>query len=221
MIALGAVSLPFLGERQYLHCTDVFEYFWRTLAARSEGERPVLVEHFRFLRETDRSGSAFVLDDGETPPSGAGKAVVSVVFRDHDSRRRKFILTNNGAPMTARHAEMPLRAALPVLSSDYSGRVDCHDIRSMPDLFVTIVEANKMLHQETLRRHGEDSAIAYRFVACEALPLHGLVPADGRMSLTYELVGLRRAAGHTFTFTAIQAGPGPRPPIRLCFAYRP
>jgi hypothetical protein len=219
MLRLGSAPLAFLGSRTYLHSTEVFRFFCDATAALPAEDQPVVIESFKFLRETRRTGSAFILEASETPPRDVPKPVASFAFLTRGQRARRLLLTDDGEPITERHPEAPLRIQPPAMTGDFSGTIECRDIRSAADFFVALIEASKAIHEETLRRRGEDSSVPYRFVACEALSLVGIVPPDGRGRLTFELADLRRVRGHTFTFDAVRLTPGDLPPLRLCIAY--
>jgi len=221
MLRLGSAPLAFLGNRSYLHSTEVFRFFCDVTASLPPKDQPVLVETFKFLRETNRTGAALILEAGETLPPDLPKPVASLAFRTRAGRSHRLLLTDDGPPITERHPEEPPRVQRPLMSGDFSGTVECHDIRSLPDFFVALIEASKAIHEETLRSRGEDPDLPYRFVACETLPLVGILPADGRGVLTFELASLRRAAGHTFTFDSVRFAPGSQPPLNLCIAYSP
>lgn len=65
MISLGKTSLAFLGPRTYLHSTEVFHLFCDLTEKLQPDERPVHIESFRFLRETQYNGEAFLLGNDD------------------------------------------------------------------------------------------------------------------------------------------------------------
>src|SRR5262245_43901166 len=106
MIRLGPTSLAFLGRRSYLHSTEVFHLFCDMMAVRPADEQPVRVDSFKFLRETDRNGHAFLLDPGEELPTGTPKPVATFKFTDRGSRARLFAMTDDGPPIGERQPEL-------------------------------------------------------------------------------------------------------------------
>lgn len=218
MQRLGKTSLSFLGRRTYLHSTEIFHLFCDVLGALPADRQPVQVINFKFLRETNRNGEAFVLEADEPSPSGA-KPVSMIVFRDRESRRRRFELTDDGEPITERQPDPPPYCDVPAMAGDFSGTVACSRIGSASDFFAALMEASKAIHVETLRHRGEDPNRLYRFVSCEGLDLRSVVPPAGSLTLTFRHVRARRLGERTFTFNDVTWEPGTGAPVRVCVAY--
>lgn len=218
MRQLGATSLSFLGRRTYLHSTEIFHLFCETFADLAPDEQPVHVVSFKFLRETNRNGAAFLLEADEQLP-GESKAVATVVFRDRAGRTRRFELTEDREPITHRQPDPPPYCDTPVMVGDFSGTVPCKNILGPSDFFAALMEASKAIHVHTLVRRGEDSDKLYRFVSCEGLDLAATVPPGGALTLDFRHVRARRLGERTFTFNDIAWQPGAAPPVRVCVAY--
>jgi hypothetical protein len=218
MQRLGKTSLSFLGRRTYLHSTEIFHLFCNMLGALPADRQPVHVISFKFLHETSRNGEAFLLEADEPTPAGA-KPVSTIVFRDREGRRRRFEMTDDGAPIAERQPDPPPYCDIPAMTGNFSGTVACNHIASPSDFFAALMEASKAIHVETLRRRGEDPNQLYRFVSCEGMDLPSAVPPAGSLTLTFRHVRARRLGARSFTFNDVTWEPGAGTPVRVCVAY--
>lgn len=219
MKPLGPAVLAFLGPRTYLHSTEVFRFFCETVATLPVDERPVHLLSFKFLRETERNGRAYLLDASEALPTELARPAATLTFRDAQSRVRRLELIDDGEPITARRAEPPSPCQAPILAGAFSGTVACRRPGSVSDLFYALVDANKAVHVETLRRRGENPARAYRFVYCEEFPLGAINRGNDDVVFRFRHRGARLAEGRTYTLNTVQVEGQGIDGIRICFAY--
>lgn len=219
MIRFGTTALPFLGARDYLHSTDVFRCFAELTATLPPDGRPVRVSSFKFLRETDRNGQAFLFDAAEAPPAEAALPSAVISFADSGGRDRRFVVTDTGPRAEARRPEPGRRYGAPALTGDFTGVVPCDGTGQPSDFFATLVEANKAIHVATLRRRGERVERPFRFVFCENFPYQAIGALPQQFDLRFRHQSVRETSGRQYTLNFVELESLPPPPIRICFAY--
>ena len=218
MLHLGSTSFAYLDTRTYVHSTDVFRLFCERMAKQPVDDQPVHVKSFKFTRETGRNGSLFLASPDDEPTEATARSVAVLTFRDGQQRERRFYLNDDGPPVSDRRPAQRIEWERPAQAQDFAGQLTCHRIQSNADLFFAIIEGNKAIHVETLRRRGDNAPSAFRFVYCESVPFPMPCPPDSPIVLRFSHLGTRRAGDRVYTLNNVQFA-AEAAPIRLCFSY--
>ena len=153
MIDFGPTKLAFLGERNYLHSTDIFPVFLESLSSLSLRPGPDRVMSFKFHRETDRNGRVRLVEAGDNMQQSRGPAA-DITFGRDDEQQWKFEFYDDGPKIERSRPAPPEKFSNISLQADFAGTVACSGIENEAEFFATLVEANKALHIATLARRG-------------------------------------------------------------------
>jgi hypothetical protein len=222
MIELGPSTLTLLGQRNYLHSTDIYRMFCeRVGVCLPESIRPAAILEYKFFKETIHNGHSVILPDSEPSPFPLAKPATAIRYLNWAGTCFRFEFYDDGPAATVRRPEPISPIEQVTLTDPFAGVVRCRNISTPTDLFISLVEANKTLHVQTLRQRDEDASRPYRFIYVENLPYICDLPPDAPgIAFHFNHLGERRTGPRLYTLNAARVeGLSTSKSIQICFAY--
>lgn len=206
MTRIPAGSFSYIGQRTYVHSTDLMADAERILADHHR-HRIRLMRSYKIYREITRQGQ-WSLADREAA------AAASFRLRDEQDGEVRLHYLDDGETVTRSRPDEASFVADLVTSGPFEGRATCSAPATVTGLFKALVDMNKALHVASLAADGAADR-PYRFVYMEDLPWSGVgvgTPIRARS------LGVRRRDDHDFSLAALSVGETPNP-VKLCFSF--
>jgi len=214
-------SFHYYGERPYVNAIHVFECFLAEVVdTMPRAYYPQVIRSFKIFKEITYDGGWWLIDGLDEPKKDAGKPTATLLFNDVSGNRRHIDLIDIDVAVARREADLVTSYTDLEYDGDFSGSARLPATASPAEVFKEIVQINKALHLETLRRDGQSGGeIRYIYMENYSLPDFNIGNGQG-YKFKFKHLGLRLGNDRTYTLCRITNELAPeQSPITLCYSY--
>jgi len=201
-------ELSYVGTRPYIRGADLYAWFDRHFCGETEElDRPKHVRRFKLISEVRRDGCW-----SEGHEAGASASLELV---DGRGNVRRYAFRETGPIIERRTVDLPSVIGQMNRTGDFAGTAKLARIYCTVDFLNGLIEANKLLHAETLKTRSI-AADGIRLIYIENFAACGGSIAES--TLEFRHLGERRAADRTYTLNAVRVDGG-GDTMRICYSY--
>jgi hypothetical protein len=223
MKQLTKSSFHYYGNRPYVNAIHLFECFLgQVIGELPEACRPQSIRSFKVFNEITKDGSWWLVDASQDLSEGVHNPTATLRFVDMSGAKRRIDFVDDGAAVVRREGNPADRFVNLECDGQFSGSARLPEIASPAAFFEGLIQINKAIHLETLRRAGGTGG-AIRYIYMENLSLREFDDAASRdFLLKFSHLGTRSGEDRTYTLCRITNELAQeQAPITMCYSYAP